>query len=351
MPEIRPFRGLRFDAARTGSLDNVITPPYDVISPDQRRELAVAPYSMVHLILPEGREGDSPYDAAAARLDAWLDAGAIAEDDAPSYYLLEQRFTDPAGRERVRRGFFAVTRLPEAEDRTILGHERTFPKPVEDRLALTRATRANLGPVFALYSDLDGRLSPFLDQMVRREPDMVATTFEGTRNRVWRTAPDPAVAAFLADKTLYIADGHHRFQTARLYRDEMRAANPNAGEVPYDFVLMGFVALEDEGLSVFPTHRLIARLDGFDAAALIGGIEPWFEVEETAPAALPDRLAGETAACEIGVVLPDKSARLIRLRDVDRTAFLGDDRGPAWRDLDVAVLHRGIFERILGLSP
>lgn len=368
MPEIRPFRALRFNAARTGCLDHVITPPYDVISPEQRRELAAFPYSMVHLILPQGRDGGSPYEAAAACLDAWIEAGVLETDAAPSYYLLEQVFRDLAGRERVRHGFFAVTRLPEAGDRTILGHERTFPKPVEDRLALTRATRANLGPVFALYSDPEGVLGPFLAQMNTRPPDMVARTFEGTLNRVWRVAPDPAVAAFLKDKTLYIADGHHRFETARLYREEMRAARVDAtsssrsesggdaasaagGEAPYDFVLMGFVALEDAGLSVFPTHRVVARYDGFDEEALFHAIEPWFEREAVDTTALPERLAGDSAPCVIGMVTRKRRAFLLRLRNIDRTALLGDDRGPAWRDLDVAVLHRGILERGLGLPP
>ncbi|MBP8128490.1 MAG: DUF1015 domain-containing protein [Candidatus Hydrogenedentes bacterium] len=353
MPEIRPFCGLRFNATRTGALDRVVTPPYDVISPEERRELARSPYSMVHLILPQGGEGRTPYEAAAARLAAWIETGVLERDGAPLYYLLEQSFRDPAGRERARRGFFAVTRLPEAGDRCILGHERTFPKPVEDRLALTRATCANLGPVFALYSDPEGVLAKFLDQMSTRPPDMTARTFEGTLNRVWRVAPDPAVAAFLKDKTLYIADGHHRFETARLYRDEMRAAGHTAagGDTPCEFVLMGCVALEDAGLSVFPTHRVIARRDGFDAKVLLRALEPWFDSESVDVAALPERLASDPAACAIGMVSRDRAVALLRLRDIDRTALLGHDRGPAWRDLDVAVLHRGILERSLGLPP
>ncbi len=160
---------------------------------------------------------------------------------------------------------------------------------------------------------------------------------------------DPRVGEFLRDKTLYIADGHHRFQTARTYRDRMRAANPGAGPQPYDFVMMGFVAFEDPGLKIYPPHRVLAAPDGFDAARFLQALEAWFEVAPLrAEDALPERVEAAPEGCVIGLALPE-GAYLLTLRDIDRAAFLGSDRAPAWRELDVAVLHRGVIERILGL--
>ena len=350
MPEIRPFRGLRFNAAVAGCLDHAVTPPYDVISPAQREKLAAHPFNMVHLILPKASGSDSPYEDAAKRLDQWIQEGALARDPAPSLYLLEQRFAGLGGETHTRRGFFAVARIPEAHERSILGHERTFDKPVADRLALTRATRANLGPVFVLYSDPDGVLQPFLSPMNTTAPDLEATTYEGTTHRLWHVAPSPAVEDFLLEKTLYIADGHHRFRTAQTYRDEMRAAYPGMHNMPWDYVLMGFVALEDSGLQVLPTHRVLKSLGALAPEDLLRRLAEWFDLRPVT-GDVADHIQRETGSCVMGLVLSGHGSHVLRLKDVDRTALLGADRGPAWRDLDVAVLHRGIVERIMGLPP
>lgn len=348
MPEVRPFCGLRFDPAVAGCLDAVITPPYDVISPEQRDRLAAdSPLNMTHVILPKpGPAGESPYDHAAAVFGGWRASGALKQDPAPSHYLLRQTFNDSEGRLRVRRAFFAAVRLPEAGERCILGHERTFDKPFEDRLSLTRATRTSLGAVFLLYSDPSGALEGFLNRINDTPPDLAATTFEGVRQELWRVAPDPAVAPFLADQTLYIADGHHRFRTACAYRDEMRAKTGAApGSQPFDYALAGFVAFEDPGLEVHATHRIVPECP-LDTAVVRAALAPWFGLSEVSgdPAAALRR-AGEGAF----VMFARGAAPLLLTFTGDRTALLGGDRGPAWRELDVALLHRGILERILGL--
>lgn len=350
MPEIRPFRGLRFDAGKAGPLDHAVTPPYDVISPEQREQLAAHPYNMVHLILPRAQDGGSPYDDAARRLDTWIGEGMLAQDAEPSLYLLRQDFKSPEGAPLVRRGFFAVARIPEAGEKTVLGHERTFDKPVEDRLALTRATQTNLGPVFALYSDPEGVLAPFLAKMELRVPDLEATTYEGTTHRLWRVSPDYSVTAFLEDKTLYIADGHHRFRTAQTYRDEMRAEHRSNGTEPWNYVLMGFVSMDDPGLKVLPTHRVLVSLGALKQEDLLNALGGWFDVEPVGDDVY-QRVVDDRGACVLGLVLRGRGAFLLRFKDMDRTLFLSDDHGPAWCDLDVAVLHRGIFERVMGLTP
>lgn len=352
MLEVRGFRGLTFDTGKVGTQDDVITPPYDVISPEERRNLAArSPYSMVHLILPQDDGGRSRYICAAERMRSWLDEGVLVRDPAPFYYLLRQTFVDLHGNRQIRRGFYGVVRLPEAGERHILGHERTFDKPVEDRLRLTEATQANLGAVFGLYSDPEGALSDFLGEMDRRPPEGTAKTIDGVQQEFWRTAPDEVVTRFFRDKVIYIADGHHRFRTACVYRDAMRAVQKSDTPQPWDFALMGFVAFEDPGLKIYPPHRVVAPPPGFDAEAFLTSLKPWFEVTPVGTSeGLPDLVEATPGECVIGLVLPEKGAYMLSLRDIDRTQLLGTDRGPAWRDLDVAVLHRGLLEGLLGFE-
>lgn len=347
MPEVRGFRGYRFDPAVVGSYDDVITPPYDVINSAQRAELmARNPYNMVHVLLPEG-EGDARYQNAATHLESWISRGALKQDPEPSFYVLSQTFKGLDGQELVRRGFFAAARLPEYGKSSFLDHERVFEKKVSDRLALTEHTRANLGAVFVMYRDPEGALESLYSVMDERPEDICAGTIDGVTQRVWRVPQDNTVTRFLRDETLYIADGHHRFRTACLYRDRMRERENPHGDRPYDFILMGFVAIEDPGLRVWPTHRLVDPPEGFSESAFLEAAGTWFTI---APAG--DDLAARVEAapgCTIGMAVHGSRRYLLTLRDIDRAEFLGDDRTDAWRDLDVAVLHRGIFERIMGM--
>jgi len=346
MLDVKGFRGFRFVPEKVGPLDDVITPPYDVIGPAERRMLAQrSPYNMAHLLLPEPRDGLTGADAAARDLDAWIAEGALRQDPTESFYLLEQTFADMEGYVHLRRGFFAVTRLPEPGERIVLGHERTFKRPFEDRLRLIEATRANLGSIFVLYADPDDTLAAFLNHMDDYPPDAVASTHDAVIQRLWRVPHDDGIAAFFRDKRLYIADGHHRFHTAVAYRDAMRERE--RANRPYDYVLMGFVAFCDPGLTIYPPHRLAPLPEGFTVEKFLADLERWFEVH-----AVDEDLLGQVKAqpgCAIGVAIAGIGRYLLVLRDVDRAEMLGDDHGAAWRDLDVTVLHRGIVERILGL--
>lgn len=348
MLEVRGFRGVRYNPDVVGPLDDVITPPFDVIGPEERRQLAARnPHNMVHLILPEARDGRDPYESAGHHLTSWLDSGAMLQDEEETFYLLEQSFRGPDGASRVRRGFFAVARIPEDGEDTVLGHERTFRHKIEDRLRLTAATQANLGAVFVLYEDPDGVLAPFLETMDSRPEDYRAQTFEGTQNRVWRVPHDPRVTEFFRNRRLYIADGHHRFATACEHRRVMREREKPDGPREYDYVLMGFVAFQDPGLMIYPTHRVLDLPEGFELESFLKRLEPTFEVRPVS-----GNLLAETSAepgCALGMAVGGGKQYLLRLRpEVDRAEYLGSDRGPAWRNLDVAVLHRGIIERALG---
>lgn len=348
MLEVKGFRGLRYDPAVAGNLDELVTPPYDVISPAERADLAARnPYNMVHVLLPEPAGDVDQYRHAADTLEQWIAKGALKQDEKPGIYLLKQHFTDLDGEAQVRRAFFAAIRLPEADESYVLGHERTFDKPVEDRLHLTAATEANLGAVFGLYADPDRALAPLFGEMEARPAEGTAHTIDGVKQEFWHVDDDDVVRDFFQDQTIYIADGHHRFQTACAYRDSLREKGALAPDHPANFCLMGFVPFDDPGLKIYPPHRVVPVPDGFEADAFLNDLEAWFTVTPVA-GDLPGTVKAATKLGTLGVAIPGKGDFLLELT-ADRAEFLGDDRGPAWRELDVALLHRGIIERVLGI--
>lgn len=347
MPEVQPFRGFRFDQQKVDSLDATITPPYDVITPEQRRTLAEAsPYSMVHLMLPESRDGVDPYTVAGNLLREWLDEGILRRDADDSLYLFEQVFQGADGRQHVRRGFFALTKIPEPGERTILGHEHTFSNVVGDRRKLFESTNANLEPVFVLYADPNNTAARVLTQMDAAIPDLEAHSMDGVTQRLWRVTCPTNTLDFLKDKQLYIADGHHRFRTACEHRDLMRQRENPTSPQPYDYVMMGFVSMSDPGLLVYPTHRLLKAPDGFSLPQFLSSLEPWFECRPV-DGGLAERVESEPG-CAIGLALSGQTPYLLRLRENRRDELLAD-LAPSLRALDVEVLHKGILERIMGL--
>jgi uncharacterized protein (DUF1015 family) len=250
--DVQPLRTLRYDQGVAGPLQDLIAPPYDVIDDGMRAELAArSPYNVVQLDLPESYEG------AAETLAGWRERGVLVEEDEPAMWVLRQDYTAPDGSTRTRTGFFARVRVEDYGAGRIRPHERTHPGPKEDRLKLTRATATNLSPIFSLFPDASGAAGETLAQVTREEPFAEAADDDGTRNALWRVADRDRIAALqgaLADAELLIADGHHRYETARAYADEI------GGEGDHRYVLMLLVALDDPGLLVFPTHRLLTGL-------------------------------------------------------------------------------------------
>jgi uncharacterized protein (DUF1015 family) len=272
--DIQPLRTLRYDTTVAGPLGDLIAPPYDVIDDPMRAELAGrSEHNVVELDLPESYEG------AAEALAAWQRAGVLVQEDEPAMWALRQDYTAPDGSERTRTGFFARVRVEDYGAGRIRPHERTHPGPREDRLKLTRATRANLSPIFSLFPDASGGARETLGQVTSEEPFAEVTDDEGTRNTLWRVADPDRIAALqgaLADAELLIADGHHRYETARVYADEI------GGEGDHRYVLMLLVALEDPGLLIFPTHRLLSGLkeDSDKQIAIAETARRDFDIEE-----------------------------------------------------------------------
>ncbi|HEX8083714.1 MAG TPA: DUF1015 domain-containing protein [Solirubrobacteraceae bacterium] len=248
MAQIRPLNALHYAPE---DLQTSVAPPYDVIDDDLRAHLAArSPHNVVEIDLPRG---DDPYANAARTFAEWQEQGVLQRDEEPALWVLTQEYTGPDGAQRTRSGFFAAVRVEEYGPGRIRPHERTHPGPKEDRLNLTRATHANLSPIFSLYSDAEGRARQALRRVVEtQEPWGAHTDDDGTINRMWRVPDEDTIAELqeaVGNAELLIADGHHRYETARVYAEETQDEGAQ-------WVLMTLVALEDPGLTVFPTHRL-----------------------------------------------------------------------------------------------
>jgi uncharacterized protein (DUF1015 family) len=339
MADLQPLRTLRYEPAAVGSLAAVIAPPYDVIDDAMRAELASrSPYNVVRVDLPR------TYEEAAQTMAEWRSGGVLVQEDEPAVWVLRQDYTDPAGASRTRTGFFARVRVDEYGPGRIRPHERTHPGPKEDRLRLTRATRTNLSPIFSLFPDADGIAERAVEQIAGGEP---FATVDG--DTLWRSADEDLIAELqmaLADAELLIADGHHRYETARVYADEV------SGEGPHRYVLMLLCALSDPGLLVFPTHRLLTGLkdDTDKQVAIRDVLRADFEVEELGDSSELEPPAGDGRVVFGYMDSFFKRPFRVTLKDqsvADRA--LAGMPGP-YRRLDTAVLEALVLRGALGMS-
>ena len=354
MPDLQPFTGLRYDPARVGDWGSVLAPPYDVIDDAQRRDLlARSPYQISHV---ETAGSDAEFAQAATTLHGWRSDNVLTRDAGPAYYLLEQRF-DHEGRERTRLCLFLRARLVPWAAGEILPHEWTMAGPKKTRTALRRATRTDISPLFALAPDGDRRLGALMDQALQLDPVASGSDPSGDRQRLRVVDDRGAVAALraaLAREPVYIADGHHRYESALADRDRAAAqAHAWTGDEPENFVLMGLVRAADPGLIVGPTHRLLhvdvlpdviaairARFDLRDVGPLRDGPAPLLRAMAEAG---PGALAIGAAGLEPG--------RLHLLITTDATQALLPGTLPAsWRKLDIAVLQAALLEPLFGID-
>ena len=345
MAEIEPLRALRYELGRTGGLQSVLAPPYDVIDDEQREALeARSPFNVVRIDLP--RAAGDPYAHAAELLAAWRAEGALVRDEQPAMWPVEQDYTGPDGRARTRRGLLARVRIEDYGPGRIRPHERTHPGPKEDRLRLTRATRANLSPIFSLYSDPTGRAWEALSSSIDGALWAETTDDDGTVNRVWRVEDREAIDAVkqaVGGAELLIADGHHRYETARVYAEEV------GGEGAHRYVLMCLVALEDPGLTVFPTHRLVRGLRPDQHETLANAIRRDFAVEPLADASALTPAVGD--GVRIGYI--DAHFRrpfMLTLKDVAVSDAALQGHAEPYRRLDTAVLEALILKGALGMT-
>lgn len=365
MPELQPFRGLRYDLGHVGSLSDVIAPPYDVINADLQDALYKRhPANVVRLILNREEPGDNDtqnkYARAARFLRNWRSEGVLFSEPAAAVYVYHQEFTY-AGHTHLRRGFMARCRLQRFGQGNIYPHEETMSGPKQDRLLLTRACKANLSQIFGLYPDPQDDVQKKLEQATVGQTPLVATDHLGVVHRLWPVTDLTAIGAVTAamtPKPLFIADGHHRYETACNYRDELAAAGALDAEHPANYVLMMCIGMDDPGLLVLPTHRLFRGVPELTASDLATRLGDCFTIKSAGEGSdMADVVWNQIEAQDdqgmIGLFTrKDERWTVARLTDAGRKRMeqIAGEHSADWRDLGVSVLHRLVVDTLLGMQ-
>jgi uncharacterized protein (DUF1015 family) len=341
--EFRPLRALRYDPERVDGLATVVSPPYDVISPEAARRLhALSPHNVVRLILNQTAD---PYADAARTLEAWRAEGILVREPEPAFFFYSQAFELSCGGRQRRDGLIGIMRLERFDSGSVLPHERTLAAPKADRLRLLRACRTNLDPIFGLVArpGLSFRALAGVDGGV---PDVELCDAAGLEHRIWPVRDPGAIARIgeaVRDQPVVIADGHHRYETALAFREEMRAAHPRAGrDAPFEFVLSYLANSAEPGLVVLPTHRLVS-VAADEVRTALSTLEDVFELTPYRHAQRAAFVAAVERGDRIGCVLPDTLLLLSpRAAGADRLSAFS----PVTRRLAVVLLHEIVMPRL-----
>jgi uncharacterized protein (DUF1015 family) len=362
MAVIKPFKGLRYNPERVGDLSLVISQPYDRVRHGlQDKYYAQSDHTVVKIIKGKEFEADGEehnvYTRARDYLRAWLDEGVMVRKDTPALYVLHQTFTLPDGGQYTRKAFITALEISTFDEGIVLPHERTLSGPKVDRLNLVRATETYFGNIFMLYPDEENRVNAILDGAVQNQtPTVARDLFESdVEQRFWVVTDPGVIAQVVAEmaprRNLIIADGHHRYETAINYRDEMRAKHPNApSDAGFNYRMVTLVSMSDPGLVILPTHRLMHSYTAKTSKQVIEDAREHFQV-----ASLPNRAALEAAMAEATPRAPrvgfyDGDYAVFTLKSPEIMAKVAPERDPAWQMLDVSILHEVLIERVMGLS-
>lgn len=368
MAKILPFRGFTYNIEKAGQLDDLVCPPYDVISHEEQQALyRMSPYNIVRLELglesPGDTETDNRYTRANVLLDEWIKKGILRQEKDPALYIYEMEYQIAGATKRLR-GFICLVRIEDYDSGIVRPHENTLSGPKTDRLRLLRACRASFSQIYSLYSDPEGRTSAIIHRFIGR-PDMEARARDGVTHRLWLLR-DPAaieaVSAEMADKPFFIADGHHRYDTALNYRNERRsAAGTWTGDEPYNYTAMFLARIEDPGLTILPAHRALFNLNSFEPRRFERDLNMYFNIErldfgpDTEQKYRRVMLETISARADKGHVFGmrikgEHSYYILTLRnEADMDALL-PERPPAYRRLDVSILHHLIIDKLLGIG-
>ena len=375
MAQVYPFRAFRYNPARA-PFDRVLTQPYDKISPAmQEKYYAADPHNLIAVEKGRAYPGDTPqnnvYTRAAAALNDWIRENVVMQDPEPAFYAYTQEYTVPGTEERrTRQGFIGAGKLEEYSAGVVFRHEHTLSGPKADRLELLRHTKMHTGQLFMLYSDAQRRIDSILAEVESAAAPATEMRDEyGVLHRLWVIAEPQRVAAIhkaMGHQKLVIADGHHRYETALNYRNECRTrAGKIDPEAPYERVMMTFINTRSEGLTILPTHRVAAHVLDFSWTSVRRHLEPWFTAEEfpfsgsgersEAKSKLLARLTRARAKRAIGVYPAAEAQKrafyVLTLREGASLAQLLPNVSPLQRELDVVLLHEGILEPVLGITP
>jgi len=362
MPEIQAFRGIRYDLGHVGSLGDVVAPPYDVIGPDlQDRLYKRHPCNVVRLILNRQEPGDDEvnnrYSRAKRFLRNWQSEGVLFPEADPAVYVYHQQFA-AGGQTYTRRGFMARVRLEPFGQGSVFAHEETMRAPRMDRLMLTAVCRANLSPVFGLYPDSRTEAQDLLEAAVAQRAPIEAPDDGGVVHRLWPVTDVEvisAVAAAMSRKPVFIADGHHRYETACEYREQLEQGGVLSPDHPAQFVLMTCVAMEDPGLLILPTHRLFRGLPEMTADELVAKLGDCFTTRPAGQGAEQATTVWEDVQTSsdqavLGLYTQKDQRWTIAQPTAEGRAKMAEvaaDRDEAWRQLGVSVLHRLVLETLL----
>jgi uncharacterized protein (DUF1015 family) len=370
MAKVFPFSAVLYNKKVVSKLDKVMAPPYDVISPELQNNLYERhPYNVIRLILGKEFPGDSDsnnkYLRAETFFTSWLKHGLLKEDEEPGLYVYEQKYS-VLGKKLVRRGFFCLLRLEDFDRGKVMPHEETFLKPKADRLEMLRTCSANFESVFSIFSDEKDYVDKVLKKYSRRKPAVSVRDDDGVIHSVWMLDGKPdirKVMKAMADKTVFIADGHHRYEASLKYRDEMREKFQKfTGDEKYNHILMYLTPIEGKGLSILPIHRLIRTMQDFDVPSFESALQEYFVLET-----LPFGKRNEEQVRKKVIRLMEKAGEgehffgmlmagvskyyILKLKDekmVDK--FVKDGKPKEWKRLDVTILHSMIIGHILGLT-
>lgn len=346
MAVVLPFKGVRFSQS-AGNIADLVCPPYDIISEEQREQfLKTNPHNVIRLELP--REGADVYDTAAKTLQEWEKGGILQTEEKESFYIYEESFT-VNGQQKTLRGIVARVKLTDFEQGVVIPHENTLSAAKEDRFQLMQATGFNFSPVYCLFEDDDDQLAQWMSQNSTADPLYSFKTPSGIGQKMWRIDGDPAVTAAFAEKCLYIADGHHRYETALRYRNQMQAEGTAPG---CDSVMMMLVPLQSSGLVVLPTHRVVHSIPNFNGRKMMLACRGYFHVGEmSTPEILLKYMNKEYQNGKISFgAYVNKRFFLLTLKNHPTLEQSMAKSHPVLRHLDVSVLHSLILEDVMGID-
>ena len=358
MAHIKPFKGIVYNPAVIGELKDVVAPPYDVISKSMQEHYYDSnPYNIIRLILGKETEKDTGTDNKYTRsrrcFDEWLKKHALEQDKKPSIYIYQQTYLHE-GKKRTRIGFMANMRIEDPNKSRVLPHEYTLAKPKVDRLNLIKQVKANLSPIFALFYEKNCSVTNLLKNFAKKNIPLISIDFEGVTHRLWRISDNGTIDKIkkvMRDKKVFIADGHHRYEVARAYRNLMRKKKNYNKNV--DHVMMYFTNLKEAGnVTILSTHRLLKDIGDVNEAVIRNSLEPYFDISEHAGVdMLLKSLSEDRVRPRFGIYMGHGQYILISLKKkVLVSKIIKSDKSSQWKRLSVTVLHNFIIGNLLSLK-
>ena len=372
MAIILPFKGFRYNPEKINDISKVITPPYDIISEEERDGYyQLDPNNIIRLILGKDFPGDdqsnNKYTRSAEFFDTWRKEEILIQEAEPAIYVYAQEFT-LSGKKYVRRGFISLVKLEDFQTGQIYPHEHTLAKPKEDRMNLMKACNANFSQVFTFFEDEYSKISNLLYKVYEGatgtglRPDVDFTDTFGVKNLLWVINDSTIIkeiSSQMKNRALFIADGHHRYETALFYRDLIRdkeGTSKSNGNIPSDYVMMMCVSMEDSGLQILPTHRLVRNIKDFNPEKIRKSLNEIFEIsdmgDDCSTEILMQKLGEDAHKHKLAMYMGEgeKKFYILTLRDEKLLDQILTGEYTEWRSIDTGILHGVIFDRILGIQ-